>query len=59
MPHWPGPDASIGNDAFQEADTTGITRACTKHNYLVKDGGMLQQTVAEAFRGDLAVLALF
>jgi acetolactate synthase-1/2/3 large subunit len=43
------PTHLIGNDAFQEADTTGITRACTKHNYLVKDGGMLQQTVAEAF----------
>ena len=28
---------SIGNDAFQEADTTGITRPITKHNYLVKD----------------------
>ena len=28
----------IGNDAFQEADTVGITRPCTKHNYLVKDG---------------------
>ena len=43
------PTHLIGNDAFQEADTTGITRACTKHNYLVKDGTMLQQTVAEAF----------
>ena len=32
------PTHLIGNDAFQEADTTGITRACTKHNYLVKDG---------------------
>ena len=31
------PTHLIGNDAFQEADTTGITRACTKHNYLVKD----------------------
>ena len=29
----------IGNDAFQEADTVGITRPCTKHNYLVKDAG--------------------
>jgi acetolactate synthase-1/2/3 large subunit len=43
------PTHLIGNDAFQEADTTGITRACTKHNYLVKDGTVLQQTVAEAF----------
>ena len=43
------PTHLIGNDAFQEADTTGITRACTKHNYLVKDGAVLQQTVAEAF----------
>ena len=31
------PTHLIGNDAFQEADTTGITRPCTKHNYLVKD----------------------
>ena len=43
------PTHLIGNDAFQEADTTGITRACTKHNYLVKDGDMLQKTVIEAF----------
>jgi len=43
------PTHLIGNDAFQEADTTGITRACTKHNYLVKDGKVLQKTVAEAF----------
>jgi acetolactate synthase-1/2/3 large subunit len=43
------PTHLIGNDAFQEADTTGITRACTKHNYLVKDGDVLQQTVSEAF----------
>ena len=43
------PTHLIGNDAFQEADTTGITRACTKHNYLVKDGDVLQHTVAEAF----------
>ncbi len=40
------PTHLIGNDAFQEADTTGITRACTKHNYLIKDGAVLQQTVA-------------
>ena len=31
------PTALIGNDAFQEADIVGITRPCTKHNYLVKD----------------------
>ena len=31
------PTHLIGNDAFQEADTVGITRPCTKHNYLVKD----------------------
>ena len=43
------PTHLIGNDAFQEADTTGITRPCTKHNYLVKDGGKLQSTVIEAF----------
>lgn len=43
------PTHLIGNDAFQEADTTGITRACTKHNYLVKDGTKLQHTVIEAF----------
>jgi len=43
------PTHLIGNDAFQEADTTGITRACTKHNYLVKEGDALQSTVAEAF----------
>jgi len=39
----------IGNDAFQEADTTGITRPCTKHNYLVKDMSDLARTVHEAF----------
>jgi len=33
------PSSMIGNDAFQEADTTGITRAVTKHNYLVKNVG--------------------
>ncbi|MEC7236694.1 MAG: biosynthetic-type acetolactate synthase large subunit [Pseudomonadota bacterium] len=43
------PTHLIGNDAFQEADTTGITRPCTKHNYLVKDGEKLQSTVIEAF----------
>ncbi len=43
------PTHLIGNDAFQEADTTGITRPCTKHNYLVKDIDGLAQTVHEAF----------
>ena len=43
------PTHLIGNDAFQEADTTGITRPCTKHNYLVNDGERLQSTVIEAF----------
>ncbi|HEU0118413.1 MAG TPA: acetolactate synthase 3 large subunit [Alphaproteobacteria bacterium] len=43
------PTHLIGNDAFQEADTTGITRPCTKHNYLVKDVNKLAQTVHEAF----------
>jgi len=39
----------IGNDAFQEADVTGITRPITKHNFLVKDVRELAQTVKEAF----------
>ena len=39
----------IGNDAFQEADITGITRPVTKHNYLVKDISELACTVKEAF----------
>ncbi|HEC69743.1 MAG TPA: biosynthetic-type acetolactate synthase large subunit [Candidatus Omnitrophica bacterium] len=39
----------IGNDAFQEADVTGITRSITKHNYLVKDVKDLASTVKEAF----------
>lgn len=39
----------IGTDAFQEADTIGITRHCTKHNYLVKDPARLATTVREAF----------
>ena len=43
------PTHLIGNDAFQEADTTGITRPCTKHNYLVKDVGDLARVVHEAF----------
>lgn len=44
------PTALIGTDAFQEADTIGITRHCTKHNYLVKDPSELQAVIAEAFR---------
>ena len=43
------PTHLIGNDAFQEADTTGITRPCTKHNYLVKDPARLARTLHEAF----------
>jgi acetolactate synthase-1/2/3 large subunit len=39
----------IGNDAFQEADTVGITRPCTKHNYLVKDTERLPDIIHEAF----------
>ncbi|OAN99440.1 acetolactate synthase, large subunit, biosynthetic type [Sphingomonadales bacterium EhC05] len=39
----------IGTDAFQEADTIGITRHCTKHNYLVKNPSDLAQVVQEAF----------
>jgi len=39
----------IGNDAFQEADITGITRSITKHNYLVKDVKHLAQIICEAF----------
>ena len=41
--------ASIGTDAFQEADTVGITRHCTKHNYLVKDPADLGRIIHEAF----------
>ena len=43
------PTHLIGNDAFQEADTTGITRPCTKHNYLVKDMRDLPRVMHEAF----------
>jgi acetolactate synthase-1/2/3 large subunit len=43
------PTHLIGNDAFQEADTTGITRPATKHNYLVKKSGDLARVVHEAF----------
>lgn len=44
------PTGLIGTDAFQEADTIGITRHCTKHNYLVKDPEDLAATIEEAFR---------
>ncbi|HEY4275748.1 MAG TPA: acetolactate synthase 3 large subunit [Rhizomicrobium sp.] len=40
----------IGTDAFQEADTVGITRACTKHNWLVRDVNDLSRTLHEAFQ---------
>jgi acetolactate synthase-1/2/3 large subunit len=43
------PTALIGNDAFQEVDIVGITRPCTKHNYLVKDVKDLAYTIHEAF----------
>jgi acetolactate synthase-1/2/3 large subunit len=43
------PTLLIGNDAFQEADIIGITRPCTKHNYLVKDVKDLGRTLKEAF----------
>lgn len=43
------PTHMIGNDAFQEADTVGITRPCTKHNYLVKDVNDLARVMREAY----------
>ena len=43
------PTMLIGNDAFQEADITGITRPCTKHNYLVKDVKDLAMIIKQAF----------
>ncbi|TDE40738.1 acetolactate synthase 3 large subunit [Antarcticimicrobium sediminis] len=43
------PTFMIGSDAFQEADTVGITRPCTKHNWLVKDTNKLSATIHEAF----------
>jgi acetolactate synthase I/II/III large subunit len=43
------PTMLIGNDAFQEADIVGITRSCTKHNYLVKDVKDLAMTIKQAF----------
>ena len=44
------PTFLIGNDAFQEADTVGITRPCTKHNWLVQDVDELPDILHEAFR---------
>jgi len=44
------PTFMIGNDAFQEADTVGITRPCTKHNWLVKDTNKLAETIHKAFQ---------
>jgi acetolactate synthase-1/2/3 large subunit len=44
------PSALIGSDAFQEADTVGISRHCTKHNYLVKDPSELAAIIDEAFQ---------
>jgi acetolactate synthase-1/2/3 large subunit len=43
------PTHLIGTDAFQECDTTGITRPCTKHNWLVKDVKDLSKTIHKAF----------
>ena len=43
------PTHLIGNDAFQECDTVGITRPCTKHNYLVKSIADLPRVLHEAF----------
>ena len=43
------PTFLIGNDAFQEADTVGITRPCTKHNWLVKDPAQLSEVIHQAF----------
>ena len=43
------PTAAIGQDAFQECDTVGITRPCVKHNFLVKDVRDLAETVKKAF----------
>jgi acetolactate synthase-1/2/3 large subunit len=43
------PTMLIGNDAFQEADILGITRSCTKHNYLAKDVEELPRIIKEAF----------
>src|SRR5216683_3075775 len=45
----PVPTHLIGNDAFQECDTVGITRPCTKHNWLVKNVDDLSRVLHEAF----------
>lgn len=44
------PTHLIGTDAFQECDTTGITRPCTKHNWLVKDVNQISEIIHKAFR---------
>jgi len=44
------PTFMIGTDGFQEADTVGITRPCTKHNWLIKDTDKLAQTLHQAFQ---------
>ncbi|MDX0467321.1 acetolactate synthase 3 large subunit [Sinorhizobium medicae] len=44
------PTSLIGSDAFQECDTVGITRPCTKHNWLVRDVNELARVIHEAFR---------
>ncbi|MGO7770837.1 thiamine pyrophosphate-binding protein, partial [Rhizobium ruizarguesonis] len=44
------PTPLIGSDAFQECDTVGITRPCTKHNWMVKDVNQLAAVIHEAFR---------
>src|SRR5213079_180287 len=43
------PTHAIGQDAFQECDTVGITRPCVKHNFLVKDVNLLAVTIKQAF----------
>ncbi len=43
------PTSLIGNDAFQEVDSVGISRPCVKHNFLVKDVGELAMTIKKAF----------
>ena len=43
------PTFMVGNDAFQEADTVGITRPCTKHNWLVKETDILSDVIHQAF----------
>ena len=44
------PTHLIGTDAFQEADTVGITRSCTKHNYLVKDVDEIEKIIFQGFK---------